>query len=45
MQKTIISTKKLVVDIDTANFKFGLFKIENRKICVFIGMLQIYYYR
>ena len=45
MQKTIIATKKLTVDIDTINLKFGLFGIENRKICVFLGILQIYYYR
>lgn len=45
MQKTIIATKRLVVDIDTINLKFGLFNIENRKICIFIGILQIYIYR
>lgn len=45
MQKTIIATKKLIADIDTVNLKFGLFNIENRKICVFLGILQIYYYK
>ena len=33
MQKTIITSQKLTVDIDTVNLKFGLFNIENRKIC------------
>ena len=45
MQKTIIATKKLIVDIDTVNLKFGLFNIENRKMWVFLGILQIYYYK
>lgn len=44
MQKTIIATQKLIVDIDTVNLKFGLFNVENRKICIFLGILQIYYY-
>lgn len=45
MQKTIIATQKLTVDIDAINSKFGLFNIENRKICIFLGILQFYYYK
>lgn len=45
MQKTIINTQKLTVDIDTVNLKAGVFNVENRKICIFLGALQIYYYK
>lgn len=45
MQKTIIKTPKLIVDIDTVNLKFGLYNIGGRKICIFLGLIQIYYYK
>ncbi len=45
MQKTLINTQKLIVDVDTVNLKTGVFNIENKKICIFLGVLQICYYK
>lgn len=45
MQKTLINTQKLIVDVDTVNLKTGVFNIENKKICIFLGVLQIFYYK
>lgn len=45
MQKSILNRSKFIIDIDTVNPKIGFYNIDNRKIYIFLGFIQIYYYK
>ena len=45
MQKTIINKSRFIIDIDTVNSRTGFYNVDNEKICIFLGHIQIYYYK
>lgn len=45
MQKTILNISNFIIDIDTVNPRIGFYNIENKKVCFFLWIFQIYYYR
>jgi hypothetical protein len=48
MQKSLRLTSNIIIYIDTNNRKYGIYKIKelkSYKLCVFIGIFQIYIYK
>lgn len=45
MQKTILNKLRFIIDIDTVNPRIGFYNVDNRKICIFLWFVQIYYYK